>query len=218
MGPSQPAFGSLQAHAPPAPRATWMTAGTLSGLHAMRVRAPRDVFRKWDHDMDQSVSSSELRRALAALSIPIDERALRLLFSTLDVDASGALSFKELNAALQRKVDFAVAGGERFDADTKTYTTAHTHVKQRVAKANAQTQGRLTSSTPCLPALSAGGFHTTASISVLEPQFVSVLPEAAQAAEKHHAQRHRREAREGQTRDRELRAAHTRMAHDTAGA
>ena len=96
-------------------------------VHQSRVI---DLFRKWDYDLNANISADELRRALAALSIPIDARALRLLFKQMDADGSGEISFRELNQVLRRQVDFDAGHGERFDAATGTYTTGHTTVQQ----------------------------------------------------------------------------------------
>ena len=52
-----------------------------------------DIFRRWDYDMDSSISEIELRRALAALSIPIEPKALKMLFRQIDVDGSGSITF-----------------------------------------------------------------------------------------------------------------------------
>ena len=67
----------------------------LLAAHQSRVI---DLFRKWDYDMDASVTPFELRRALGALSIPIEPKALKLLFKQIDTDASGAISFSEVSA------------------------------------------------------------------------------------------------------------------------
>ena len=91
-----------------------------------------DLFRRWDYDADSTVSPSELRRALAALSIPATTRAVGALFRKLDADGNGEISFEELNRVLRRKVDFDVGKSERFDASTGKYVPSFTHVKQVV--------------------------------------------------------------------------------------
>ena len=47
---------------------------TLLMVHHARVL---ELFRSWDYDMDASITPHELKRALAALSIPIDTKALK---------------------------------------------------------------------------------------------------------------------------------------------
>ena len=91
-----------------------------------------DLFRKWDYDADSSITERELRRALAALSIPIQPRAIRQLFTQLDKDGSRTISFEELNQMFRWKVDFDSGIGERFDAETGRYVTGFTHVQQLV--------------------------------------------------------------------------------------
>lgn len=90
-----------------------------------------DMFRKWDFDSDSSVSCQELKRALSALCIPIDTKAIEQLFRWIDKDSSGSISFEELNQVLRRKVGFS-KGLERFDAETGKYLPGFTNVKQLV--------------------------------------------------------------------------------------
>lgn len=108
-----------------------------------------DLFRRWDFDMDASITPIELKRAMAALSIDIDMRTLKLLFKQFDTDGSGEISFNELNKALRRQVDFDAGHGERFDAATGTYTTGHMTVTQ----AKRSGGGDRTSAVPKLPKL-----------------------------------------------------------------
>ena len=63
-----------------------------------------DVLHKWDYDKDSEISIHDLKRALGALSIPIDMRALQTLFNLVDADGSGAISFDELNLLFRRRV------------------------------------------------------------------------------------------------------------------
>lgn len=155
-----------------------------------------DLFRKWDYDMSSAISAHELRRALGALSIPIDAKALKTLFHEIDSDGSGEISFGELNAVLRRQVDFDNGGGERFDAASGTYTTKATAVRQV--------------KTTSLPAIT-----TSASVVQMEPVIVSVVPTDASKAAKHAANRDRREQQAlMQNEGMERRARATRAAHD----
>jgi Ca2+-binding EF-hand superfamily protein len=87
-----------------------------------------DFLRAHDLNDDSLLTPLELRRALAALSIPIDGAALKMLFKTIDKDSSGGISFSELNAILRKKVDYSTGDGEMFSAATGQYTTSHTAV------------------------------------------------------------------------------------------
>jgi len=129
----------------------------LLAVHQSRVL---DVFRRWDYDTNASIDEHELRRALAALSIPIDAKALKALFRTIDTDESGAISFDELNAVLRRQVDFDNGGNEFFDARTGTYTTKQTAVRQ-----TGQAKPSVT-----LPAI---GMKTSVSVTQMAPHIVS---------------------------------------------
>ena len=60
-----------------------------------------DLFKKWDVDHDHTISIDELRLALGALQVHADEKALRVLFTELDADASGAIDYEELYQALR---------------------------------------------------------------------------------------------------------------------
>ena len=143
-----------------------------------------------------SAPAHELRRALGALSIPIDAKALKTLFHEIDSDGSGEISFGELNAVLRRQVDFDNGGGERFDAASGTYTTKATAVRQV--------------KTTSLPAIT-----TSASVVQMEPVIVSVVPTDASKAAKHAANRDRREQQAlMQNEGMERRARATRAAHD----
>lgn len=97
------------------------------------------------------------------------------MYARADVDGSGAISFSELNNVLRRQVDFSTGGNERFDAATGTYTTQQTAVKQHVKSTS-------------LPMIT-----TSASVTHMQPQLLSVVPSDAARAEKHHAGRHARD-------------------------
>lgn len=60
------------------------------------------LVREWDVDGDGQITKNELKRALAAQCIPVDEAALRALFRQLDQDGSGAIEFHEINRAIRR--------------------------------------------------------------------------------------------------------------------
>ena len=160
-----------------------------------------DLFKRWDYDMDTEISAHELRRALAALSISIDARALKLLFRTIDTDGSGNISFNELNAVLRRQVDFDSGNGERFDATTGTYTTGHTAVKEVAREVGAknkanQQQQQQQQGAPSVPTLPPIGLSMTAHVENLSPTVV--------VADDHAALARRRKKHSGKAVEREL--------------
>ena len=128
-----------------------------------------DFLRKHDMDDDSTISPLELRRALAALSIPIDPRAMKLLFKTIDKDGSGGISFGELNTVLRRQVDFSTGGGEVFDAATGTYTTSATAVKSTRGKKKRRGAKGEGEGAPIR-------LDMTAEVLDLTPQFVNIEP------------------------------------------
>ena len=64
------------------------------------------LFAAWDDDGNGQISKKEVKRALAAQSIPVDDVALNTLFKKLDADGSGGIDFKELNKLLRREFLF----------------------------------------------------------------------------------------------------------------
>ena len=61
------------------------------------------LFHQWDKDGDGNISKSEVRRALAAMCIAVDDKSLSTLFRKLDTDNSGARS--KLPTASMMKID-----------------------------------------------------------------------------------------------------------------
>ena len=55
----------------------------------------------------------ELRRAFAALSVPMNNGALKMLFKQIDTDCSGSIDFKELNSILRKEGDRKAVRGKR---------------------------------------------------------------------------------------------------------
>ena len=189
-----PEFGSMPARRTPRPRHVDAEAVVeVKRLLAINQSRVLDLFRQWDYGEDSSISEVELRRALAALSTPINARALALLFRQIDTDGSGSISFRELNEVLRRHVDRDTGGGEMFDGATGSYTTRPTHVKQKATS---------------LPAI-----RTTASVKYMEPQIVRVVPADALRAAEYAAGRGERDLR-----DHRQRAAHEHGARSSRAA
>lgn len=67
-------------------------------------------FREWDIDGDGLVDKEEFRNAIPKMGIPmmasIPTQDIDDLFDTLDVDGSGAISYKELKKLLQNKPQY----------------------------------------------------------------------------------------------------------------
>ena len=87
-----------------------------------------NIFRSWDFDNSSSISLAELRRALAALSIPINKRALRSLFREMDASGSGSVDFSELRAFLKPKL-YEDSPESRYDIHQKSYVVSHAAVR-----------------------------------------------------------------------------------------
>lgn len=62
------------------------------------------MFADWDTDGNGLISPKEMQRAMASLCIPIDKRALTLIFSEVDNDNSGEIDYHELNSMLRREM------------------------------------------------------------------------------------------------------------------
>ena len=59
-------------------------------------------FREWDMDGNGDVDRAEFARALMACGLNLHETQIGAMFDSIDADASGTISFKELNRALRR--------------------------------------------------------------------------------------------------------------------
>ena len=64
-----------------------------------------DLFRDWDEDESGRIDRTEFRRGLLALGIKAPREELDALFGSFDLDRSGQLDFRELNAALRREAE-----------------------------------------------------------------------------------------------------------------
>lgn len=64
-----------------------------------------DLFRQWDEDESGRIDRTEFRKGLLALGIKAPREELDALFGSFDLDRSGQLDFRELNAALRREAD-----------------------------------------------------------------------------------------------------------------
>lgn len=85
----------------------------IKDLMANNLTKVTDLFRKWDKNLDGLITLDELRRALAALSVPIDEKLLKRFFKLVDVDGSGSIEFGELNAILRKQQEQKASWGKR---------------------------------------------------------------------------------------------------------
>jgi Ca2+-binding EF-hand superfamily protein len=61
------------------------------------------LFRAWDRNGDGKVTAMELRKGLDEVGISVSRDELAILFASLDPDSSGAISAKELAAALNNR-------------------------------------------------------------------------------------------------------------------
>ena len=157
-----------------------------------------DIFLHWDIDTSAAITIDELRRALAALAIPIEPRALKLLFREIDKDGSGEITFRELNAVIRKQYDRDTGDGEFFDAETGTYTTRAVAVKQVKSSS--------------LPAISTSAVAPT----VLPPQRIGPSDAAMrEKADKHMDKRRQRENQAFLNREKMNRqSTRTRLVHD----
>ena len=64
------------------------------------------LFMQWDKDGDGQISKGEVKRALAAQCIPVDDRSLATLFHKIDKDGSGGIELNELHRMLRREFVF----------------------------------------------------------------------------------------------------------------
>jgi hypothetical protein len=60
------------------------------------------LLKKWDVNFDGEISMDELGLAMDGLAIAYDQEGLKALFEALDTDASGSVSFDELNHAMRK--------------------------------------------------------------------------------------------------------------------
>ena len=63
-----------------------------------------DLFREWDENNDGMIQRSEFRKALPMLGLHASRSEIDGLFDVFDADASGEISFRELNRQLRRDV------------------------------------------------------------------------------------------------------------------
>jgi len=61
-----------------------------------------DLFREWDEDGDGMISKKEFEVAMPMLGLHVDLTVVHSLFDEFDCDASGEISFRELNKILRR--------------------------------------------------------------------------------------------------------------------
>ena len=73
----------------------------LAGLLMKNMARVIDVFREWDKDQDGQVTKKEFVKGLASLEMSVDPADIDALFAHFDPDGSGALDYKELQAALR---------------------------------------------------------------------------------------------------------------------
>ena len=59
-----------------------------------------DLFKAWDEDGNGKVSQAEFRKAMMALGFQASKTQMDTVFDQLDRDASGAIDYKELHAAI----------------------------------------------------------------------------------------------------------------------
>ncbi|KAL1522398.1 hypothetical protein AB1Y20_017388 [Prymnesium parvum] len=82
-----------------------------------------DVLKEWDKEANGTISIDEMRRALAALSMPIDEAALSRLFRQADADGAGAVKVKDLNTILRKQRANREASGQRVESVSAAQTS-----------------------------------------------------------------------------------------------
>ena len=61
-----------------------------------------DLFREWDEDGDGQISKKEFEDAMPMLGLDVDVSVVDSLFDEFDCDASGEITFRELNKILRR--------------------------------------------------------------------------------------------------------------------
>ena len=99
----------------------------LVGLLAKNMTRVMDVFKEWDADGNGQISVLEFRAACRHLDLPLGKEEVEKIFSVLDPDRSGSLSFKELNralrshdhAAIDARLQPGAAGAVTLEAKTK---------------------------------------------------------------------------------------------------
>ena len=95
-------------HEPPPHGTTAERRAVAAIKKALHVNLQRvsDLFAQWDTDGDGQISKTEIKRALGAQCIPVDDVGLNFLFKRLDADNSGGIDFRELNKLLRREFIF----------------------------------------------------------------------------------------------------------------
>ena len=80
-------------------------AAIKKALH-VNLQRVSDLFAHWDENGDGQISKTEIKRALGAQCIPVEDIGLNFLFKRLDADNSGGIDFRELNKLLRREFIF----------------------------------------------------------------------------------------------------------------
>ena len=90
-----------------------------------------DAFRKLDKDGNRRVSQREFRAALPALGFKLDKQTAAALFSELDEDASGEITYDELNRMLRSGKDVSLKPQMREGARGSIETKAKNKIALR---------------------------------------------------------------------------------------
>ena len=78
---------------------------SLLGRHMPRLRS---TFRQWDANNDGKISRAEFHRAMSTLQIDASKAAVEALFDHIDVNASGAIEYDELERSVRTVEPMAV--------------------------------------------------------------------------------------------------------------
>ena len=102
-------------------------AKSCPGLKPKHVKTLYKLFRRADKDQSGEISVLEFRAACRHLDLPLGKEEVEKIFSVIDPDGSGSLSFKELNralrshdhAAIDARLQPGAAGAVTLEAKTK---------------------------------------------------------------------------------------------------